>query len=193
MTTLTCADCTTPYSTDLQRCPHCFGERYLEDTMAVRRLPPYLRVSCDMQGCPRKGKQEMLRLNSPQFGLVEIPRLYCSACGGQVYIPWPPKEEHMPKISRHKGATNARETAAPSPDALASKPLAGAEAGQGRPLEEPEPGTQAAAVEDAPDPEPTQDYTGMTLAELRALADERGVPSYGTKAQITERLRDADV
>jgi hypothetical protein len=43
------------------------------------------------------------------------------------------------------------------------------------------------AQESAPDP-----YASMTLAELRAEADKRQVPSYGTKAQVTERLRESD-
>jgi len=40
-----------------------------------------------------------------------------------------------------------------------------------------------------PDVDP---YAGLTLAELRAAADGRGVPSYGTKAQVAERLREDD-
>jgi hypothetical protein len=32
----------------------------------------------------------------------------------------------------------------------------------------------------------------MSLAELREAADARGVASYGSKAQIAERLRAAD-
>lgn len=42
-----------------------------------------------------------------------------------------------------------------------------------------------------PDPEPTPEpSTDMSLAELKSLADEAGVPSYGTKAAIVERLTD---
>jgi hypothetical protein len=115
-----------------------------------------------------------------------------------------------PKITVHGGATNARE-AASSPDAVASKPLAGAEAGQGRPTAEavvlpvqeaevvevvPEVPSDVPAAEDAaplPEPEPVIDpYAGKTLAELRDAADARGVASYGSKAQIAERLRAAD-
>lgn len=40
-----------------------------------------------------------------------------------------------------------------------------------------------------PDVDP---YAGLTLAELRSEADGRGVPSYGTKAQVAERLREDD-
>lgn len=121
----------------------------------------------------------------------------------------------MPKITVHGGATNARELAEPSPDALASQPLAGAEAGQGHPTPEAELTAEEAVGEalaevpaeayaedaaplEAPstDAEPVTtapaDYDGMTLTELRALATERDVPSYGTKAQIAERLREAD-
>lgn len=113
----------------------------------------------------------------------------------------------MPKITVHGGPTNARETD-PSPAVDASQPLVGAEADQGRPTSEPVAVLQQEAVvgealpellaetyaEDAaPLAEPEADpYAGRTLAELRELAEERGVASYGSKAQITERLRDAD-
>lgn len=107
----------------------------------------------------------------------------------------------MPKITVHGGATNARERAESSPDALASQPLVGAEADQGHPTPESAPvavevpafvadvlaETTEAVTEDTPDP-----YAGMNLTELKAAADERGVPTYGTKAQIAERLREAD-
>ncbi|WP_329520514.1 SAP domain-containing protein [Spirillospora sp. NBC_01491] len=38
------------------------------------------------------------------------------------------------------------------------------------------------------DVEPPADLTSWTLTQLRAEAARRGVPTYGTKAQITERL-----
>lgn len=208
MSTLTCADCTTPYTTELQQCPHCSSIRHVEDGVTMRRLPTFLQVTCTTAECVMSGTVRSIRLNIPQLGLVELPNLYCSACGGQVPIPWPPEEEPMPKITTHGGATNAREQAEPSPDALASQPLAGAEAGQGHPtfatggmLEggpgEPLPELPAEAyAEDAvplDEPEPYIDpYAGMTLTELRTAADDRGLASYGTKAQIADRLREAD-
>jgi hypothetical protein len=47
--------------------------------------------------------------------------------------------------------------------------------------------------EPEPEPEPersAEPSTDWTLAELRALADERGIVSYGTKADIVARLTD---
>jgi len=47
------------------------------------------------------------------------------------------------------------------------------------------------STEAAPDPEPepsAEPSTDWTLAELKAAADEKGVASYGTKADIVERL-----
>jgi len=41
--------------------------------------------------------------------------------------------------------------------------------------------------EPTPEPEPVPS-TDMSLAELRALADAKGVASYGSKADIIERL-----
>ena len=50
----------------------------------------------------------------------------------------------------------------------------------------PEP-TKAApsVVDETPGPS-----TDMTLAELKALAEDAGLPTYGTKADIVERLTD---
>lgn len=44
--------------------------------------------------------------------------------------------------------------------------------------------------EPEPEPAPSGASTDMSLAELRALADEKGVASYGTKADIVARLTD---
>jgi hypothetical protein len=89
-----------------------------------------------------------------------------------------------------------------SPAAVADEPpQAVPEGGLGRTSE---PGAEVGAVAEAvpdvsaessgPVAEPDVDaYAGMTLAELRGEADRRGVPSYGTKAQVAERLREADV
>jgi hypothetical protein len=101
-----------------------------------------------------------------------------------------------PKITVHGGATNARDTES-SPDVSVSPPLAGAEADQGHPtaVEAPveTPVEPAAELDDVQDSTESEDvYAGLTLSELRSAADARGVASYGTKAQITERLREAD-
>lgn len=204
MSTVTCAACTTPYPPDLQACPHCGSAEYTEDGVVVaRRLPAYITVSCS--DCGRGPWQ--LRLPVVATGLIQLAPLYCASCGSQVQIPWPPTEDAMPKITVHGGATNARDTDI-SPDVDASQPLlAGAEADQeGRPTPEETPVAESAEEVRAADPteeeapedggEPAEDtapdYDGMTLAELRDEANSRDIPSYGTKAQITERLREAD-
>ncbi len=113
----------------------------------------------------------------------------------------------MPKNHVGRGPTYAR-AADPSPDADVSPPLVGAEADQGHPTPEPEAEPEASTVdvpavvadvltgtteEDADDDADAPDlYAGMTLTELKAAADERGIAVYGTKAQIAERLREAD-
>jgi len=43
-----------------------------------------------------------------------------------------------------------------------------------------------------PFPEDLQQYDSLTVAELRALCKERGLPVYGTKAQIVLRLKQDD-
>jgi hypothetical protein len=53
-----------------------------------------------------------------------------------------------------------------------------------QPAHEPEP---VPVPEQEPSVEPSTDWT---LAELKAAADEKGVASYGTKAEIVARLTD---
>lgn len=94
-----------------------------------------------------------------------------------------------PKISVHSGATNAR-VADVSPAADASQPQDVAEDVLGPQLsEEPQEQAEESAAEELT---AVADYDGMTLAELREAANNRDLPSYGNKAQIIERLRDAD-
>lgn len=51
---------------------------------------------------------------------------------------------------------------------------------------EPEPAPQPE------DPEPEDPADQYTLAELRDMAEGKGLPTYGTKAQLLERLNNAD-
>ena len=51
--------------------------------------------------------------------------------------------------------------------------------------------TEEAPAEDTPFPS-TLAYDSMTVVELRELCKERGLPVYGTKAEIILRLRQAD-
>lgn len=199
MSVQTCVGCSTQYAPGLDACPHCGSTEYEQDgaVASTRRLPLLVSVSCS--ACGRAPWQ--LRLSVVLTGLIQIPTLHCASCGSQVQIPWPPKEDAMPKITAHGGATNARETD-PSPAVDASQlPLAGAEADQGeRPTSvesEVVDSENAAPLDEAPsgnggESDEAPDYDGMTLAELREAATGRDIPSYGTKAQITERLREAD-
>ena len=198
MSSRACAACTTSYVSDLDACPHCGSVEYTEDGVLVgRRLPAYVSVSCSV--CFRGPWQ--LRLPVVATGLIQLPTLHCASCGSRVQIPWPPKEDGMPKITVHGGTTNARETD-PSPAVDASQPLVGAEADQGHPTEvegdgsgEALPEVPAEAYGEDAEPLAESDvdpYAGLTLAELREAAEARSLPSYGTKAQLTERLREAD-
>jgi hypothetical protein len=103
-----------------------------------------------------------------------------------------------PKITVHGGATNARADADVSPAADASKPLVGAEADQGRPTPEDEQPTLDDVQDETPQEVAEADtgddgdpYAGMTLAELRSLASDRGIAAYGTKNQLADRLRES--
>lgn len=51
--------------------------------------------------------------------------------------------------------------------------------------------TEEAPAEDTPFPS-TLAYDSMTVVELRELCKKRGLPVYGTKAEIILRLRQAD-
>lgn len=205
MSQRTCAACTTSYAPDLAACPHCGSTEYVEDGVRVsRKLPAFVHLSCSDCG---RGPWA-LRLPVLMPGLIQLPSLFCASCGSQVQVPWPPVEDDMsPKITVHGGATNARETDL-SPAVDASQPLVGAEADQGHPTQVegdevvsdeavgeplPELAAEAYAEDAVPLAELDVDpYAGMTLAELRAEADGRGVASYGTKAQVAERLREDD-
>lgn len=103
-----------------------------------------------------------------------------------------------PKITVHGGATNAHD-ADLSPAADVSEPQVVAEDDLGHPVSvEGVPGEALPELpadaygEDSVPLGEAADYNGMSLAELRAAAEARDVPSYGTKSQITERLRAAD-
>lgn len=96
----------------------------------------------------------------------------------------------MPKITAHGGATNARE-ADVSPAADAGEPQVVAEDDLG--LTTSVEAAPEAPAEDEPVAEDaTPAYEGMTLAELREAAGARDLPTYGTKAQLVERLREDD-
>lgn len=102
-------------------------------------------------------------------------------------------KNHVGRMPTDVGAVDV------SPAAVADEsPQAVAEDGLGRTNEVshvvvgealPEAYAEDAVPPDGPDVDP---YAGLTLAELRAAADGRGVPSYGTKAQVAERLREDD-
>lgn len=157
--------------------------------MSTRRLSLLVSVSCDCGSGPWQ-----LRLPQVLTGLVQVPQLHCASCGRQVQVPWPPAEEDMPKITVHGGATNDRAPDAPAAEPPAEPPaevtveLHVADAvGEALPEVAAEAYAEGATALTDVDP-----YAGKTLTELRELADGRGVASYGTKAQITERLRAAD-
>lgn len=185
MTVETCAGCSTQYAVGLNACPHCGSAEREAGGAGSGRLPLFIAVSC--LPCDR---QWNLRLNQVQSGLIEIPALFCTSCGGRVQVTWPPVEDSMPKITVHGGASNARDVD-PSPAASASTPPAVAEGGRG-PFAVTETVPELDEVQDETPEELAPDYDTMTLAELRAVAEKRGVPSYGSKAQIAERLREAE-
>ena len=188
MSLRTCADCSTQYSVDIDACPHCSSTNITEDGVVTKRYPLFVTLSCTSCG---RGPWTV-RLNAVTTGLIELPTLACASCGSRVPVTWPPEEEPMsPKITAHGGATNAH-GADVSPVADVSQPQVGAEADLGRPTsDEVQPETES-VEDDVVEETETADYESMSLGELREAATARDIPSYGTKAQITERLREAD-
>lgn len=187
----TCADCSTSYALDLSVCPHCGSSDYVPEEGAVsNRLPLFVTLTCT--GCGRG--PWTVRLTPVTSGLIELPTLGCASCGSRVPVTWPPLEEPMsPKITVHGGATNARE-ADVSPAAVASEPQAAAEGSLGLTQSDDVESVQdetSPEVDEVQDENVSADYDSMTLAELRDAASARSLPSYGTKAQLTERLREA--
>lgn len=196
----TCAECSTAYAFDLSVCPHCGSASSVDEGgVVVKRLPLFVTVTCP--GCGRG--PWTVRLQSVTSGLLNLPILACASCGGLVPVSWPPEEEPMPKNHVGRGPTDVG-AADVSPAAVADEsPQVVAEGGLGRTNEvsadvvvgEALPEVSAGVYAEGavplagPDVDP---YAGLTLAELRAGADKRGVPSYGSKAQIAERLREDD-
>ncbi len=52
---------------------------------------------------------------------------------------------------------------------------------------------ESAAPEENPFPESVQEYDSWTLAELKEASKERGLPAYGTKAELALRLKQDDI
>jgi rRNA maturation protein Nop10 len=191
MSLRTCADCSTQYALDIDACPHCGSSNTTKDGVVNQRFPLFVTLSCTSCG---RGPWTV-RLTAVTTGLIDLPTLACASCGSRVPVTWPPEEEPMsPKITVHGGATNAH-GADVSPVADVSQPQVGAEADLGRPTSsldevqvETEPEEDAAVETKSDEP----DYESLSLGELREAAAARDLPTYGTKAQITERLREAD-
>jgi hypothetical protein len=198
----TCADCSTQYALDVPACPHCGSTNSVDEEGAVmQRLPLFVTVSC-----PDCGRGPWtVRLNSVKSGLLELPTLACASCGSRVPVTWPLKEDPMPKNHVGRAPTDSTDVrdADSSPAAVtdeAAPPVTaeddrGAAAPEADAVPAPEP-ADGGDSEDKAEPKSeggaVDPYEGLTLSELKAEADTRNVPSYGTKAQITDRLREAD-
>jgi len=62
----------------------------------------------------------------------------------------------------------------------------------GDPFPETEPAVEEPAVEEPAVEEPAVDYNSMTVAMLRDLLNERGLPVSGVKAELVARLEEDD-
>jgi hypothetical protein len=106
-----------------------------------------------------------------------------------------------PKISIHGGATNAHGAEVSPADDVSEEPQAVSQDGLGHSTTEEAPDENAdreqeqeqdAPAEDDGEADAAKDYNTMTITELRAEATRRGIPSFGNKSQVIERLKGAD-
>ena len=108
---MVCSGCSTRYAQGLEACPHCGSLERLEEGSPSGSRLPFLEVCCIAAICRAKGTLRRVMLRSPAPGVVELPSLCCTGCGGMLVPvagwPWPGEEESMPKITVHSGASNA--------------------------------------------------------------------------------------
>lgn len=95
----------------------------------------------------------------------------------------------MPKITVAAGASNAREDDSSPSVVTSALPVVAADGREHSPDKEP--------VQDEESAVPAaggvvESYEGMSLAELRAACDARGLPTYGRKDDLRVRLRESE-
>ena len=103
-----CAGCSAAYAVGLPACPQCGSTDQRESgrDLAV----PAVQVACRAAGCRACGQVRRVRLAAVDQYFVQAPVLLCAACGSpaEIVMPWPlEREEPMPKITKHGGASNA--------------------------------------------------------------------------------------
>jgi hypothetical protein len=177
MALVVCEDCSTRYAPDVERCPHCgSGTAVAEDVVEQRRpLLPVRVVQCRNSACPAVGITRRVPLRHAGPGVFEQPGLVCARCRAPMADVETSEEESMAKITVHGGPSNADD---PDPVADPEQPEqpAGEDAESG--------GEQVA--------DQTVDYETWTVSQLQVELAERGLPTTGKKAELQQRLADAD-
>jgi hypothetical protein len=117
-----------------------------------------------------------------------IGALHCPQCGNADYY----EEGSMPKIRREGGATYPITVEVAGPELPTS--TAGGAVGEVV-LELPDGPvdiTEYVAEDEGPNDAPDGPYAGMLRADLQSLCGDRGLATYGSKAELIARLTAAD-
>ncbi|MBO3751538.1 SAP domain-containing protein [Streptosporangiaceae bacterium NEAU-GS5] len=184
MSLATCADCTAAYPGELPACPHCRST-----SRGGGSTLPSVDVECRNQDCRACGTVRHVGLRTAAPGVVELPMFLCSGCGLAMYLvsmwrqPAAGTENDMPKIHADREPTHASDIAGPDAEQ--------AEVPAARRIDEIMPPLNLAhdlEPEEAEEP----DYASMTVEQLRAELDGRGLTKSGTKAELVARLEADD-
>ncbi|MEU8362326.1 hypothetical protein AB0C27_40540 [Nonomuraea sp. NPDC048882] len=182
-----CSGCSTRYAPGLEACPHCASCERVEEGGGGSRLP-FLDVACGNADCPAFAVVRRVYLRSPAPGVVEVPKvLRCVRCWLAMPALAGSMEESMPKITRHGGASNARDAVPATGGVVGDVTVVGEDDPQGLLLPEREhPGVPMKGVEvpanGTESPEITGDGTGEALPPIE---QEGAGPSAGSSSETS--------
>ncbi len=217
----TCVACSTQYAAGLDACPHCGTSEYeIEGAPGFRQAPSFITVNCTscssgpwtirvhkaMPGlieiptlfCASCGSQVQVPWPPVEDSMPKIT-IEGGPSNARDEAPSPVADASEPLVGAEADQGHPEPEAVlvdePGPE-LIEIPFA-----TGGPLsvegdsvpalltnsESVLKAEDVAAVEKSGD-----EYEDMNLADLRATADAKGLPSYGTKAQLKDRLREAE-
>jgi hypothetical protein len=122
---------------------------------------PYAEVSCGTSGCRASTTTRRVYLRRIAPGVVEMPgALLCAACSMPMETLRSWKDDIMPKITRHGGATNAAEEPAPRRVSSLDVPLSDARIEKLKQLDKG--GHQIKVIEEAGEEDPSPGSSSET-------------------------------
>jgi hypothetical protein len=185
MSLVVCEACSTRYPPDVEHCPQCGSGAAVAEEVAEQRRPllAVRVVACVNTACPAVGIARRIPLRHAGPGVFERPMLVCARCRHEMAdVETTEEEDSVAKISAHGGPTDANaddaDQAVDPEQAEQVELAAGEDAG----------GDDASGD----DEQLVADYEAWTVEQLRAELGERGEATTGKKAELIERLTDAD-